>query len=70
MSTDEGPASPARIGQQALRQLQSALAVAKCIRVAAEYGDEGEMVVADAVAGLLTLLAGVASLLDSPQGAP
>lgn len=56
-------------GQQALRQLQSALAIAKCIRVAAEYGDEDE-IVADALAGLLMLLAGVAALLDPPQGTP
>lgn len=64
------PEGPACIGQQALRQLQSALAVAKCIRVAAEYGDEGEIVLADAVAGLLTLLVGITSLLDPPQGTP
>ena len=61
----------ARLDSQAvLRQLQTALAVAKCISLAAEYGEDAEIDFADAVAGLLILMEGMAVLLDQREVSP
>lgn len=57
------------LGPQALlRQLQKARAVAKCIRVAVDYGDD-ELDVGDAIAGLVALLEGAIAGLDAPEDA-
>jgi hypothetical protein len=50
-----------------LRELQKAFAVATCIRLTAEYGDDDALDIADALAGLLILLEGVVMLLDQPE---
>lgn len=52
--------------QALLRELQKALAVARCIRLAAEYGEDEAVDIADALAGLLALIEGAAALLDQP----
>jgi hypothetical protein len=61
-----------RLDSQALRrELQKALAVAKCIRLAVEYGENNDgLDVADALAGLLILMDGTAALLDPPEVSP
>lgn len=56
--------------QALLREQHKALAVAKCIRLAAEYGEDQQIDLADAVAGLLTLMEGMAALLDQPDVSP
>jgi hypothetical protein len=56
--------------QALLRELQKALAVAKCIRLAAEYGQDDSVDIADALAGLLVLMEGVAALLDQQEVSP
>jgi hypothetical protein len=53
-----------------LRELQKVLAVAKCIRLAAEYGQDDSVDIADALAGLLILMEGAAVLLDQPEVSP
>ncbi|WP_129780374.1 hypothetical protein [Peristeroidobacter soli] len=53
--------------QALLRELRKALDVARCIRLAAEYGEDDALDIADALAGLLTLLEKVAVLLDQPE---
>jgi len=66
-------ANPAakRIDAQALlRELQKALAVARCIRIAAEYAEDDALDLADATAGLLILMEGAAVLLDQPEVSP
>lgn len=70
MSRRKAPARPqraARDPQALLRQLQKALAIARCIRLAVEYGDDDVPDIADAVAGLLILLEAAAALLDQPE---
>jgi hypothetical protein len=54
--------------QQALRQLQIAVAVAKCIGIAAEYSEGDDIDLADAVAGLLQLMQPATSVLDQSEG--
>lgn len=44
------------IHQEQLRRLQKAIAVARCIRLAAEYDDSNDLDIADAVGGLLIVL--------------
>jgi hypothetical protein len=62
---------PAQCDPQApLRELQKALAVAKCIRLAAEYGEDDALDIADALGGLLILMDGIAALLDQPEVSP
>jgi len=56
--------------QALLRELQKAIAVAKCISLAADYGEDDGVVLADALAGLSILLEGVAALLDPPEVSP
>jgi hypothetical protein len=60
------PARPqrAQLDSQVLRELQKALAVTKCIRLTADYGEDDSLDLADALAGLLVLLEGVALLMD------
>lgn len=70
MSRRKAPARPQRAAcdpQALLRQLQKALAIARCIRLAVEYGDDDDPDIADAVAGLLILLEAAAVLLDQPE---
>lgn len=55
--------------QALLRELQKALAVAKCIRLAAEYGEEDALDIADALAGLLVLIEAATAMLDQRGGA-
>ena len=55
--------------QALLRELQKALAVAKCIRLAAEYGEDDDLDIADALAGLLVLIEATAAMLDQRGGA-
>lgn len=70
MSARKGKARPKRAAKQAvLRHLQMVLAVATCIRIAADY-DEGEQIdLADSIAGLLVLLEEATAMLDPPGGA-
>lgn len=70
MSGRRGKARPKRAGQRhVLRHLQMVLAVATCIRIAADY-DEGEQFdLADSMAGLLFLLEEATAMLDPPGGA-
>lgn len=50
-----------------LRQVQKALAVAACIRIAVDCGEDDSLDIADAIAGLLSLLEPVAAMLDPPE---
>jgi hypothetical protein len=50
-----------------LRELQKALAVTRCIRLAAECGEDDALDIADAFAGLLILMERAAALLDQPE---
>jgi hypothetical protein len=76
MSVSKATARPERAqldSQAVLRELHKALAVAKCIRLAAEYGEYGEdnqIDFADAVAGLLILIENTTELLDQPEVSP
>jgi len=71
MSRPKPRARPARANRQAwLRQLQKALAVATCIRIAADHCEPDQFDVADAVGGLLALLETAAAMLDRSEGAP
>jgi hypothetical protein len=56
--------------QALLRQLQKALAITRCIRLAAEYGEDDALDFADALAGLLILIEGAAALLDQQEVSP
>lgn len=56
--------------QLILRQVQKALAVAACIRIAVDCGEEDSLDVADAIAGLVGLLEVAAAMLDPPEDAP
>lgn len=53
-----------------LRELQKAVAVARCISLAAEYGEDDALDITDALAGLLILIEGAAVLLDPPEVSP
>lgn len=54
--------------QLILRQVQKALAVAACIRIAADCGEEEDSLdTADAIAGLVSLLDAAAAMLDPPE---
>jgi hypothetical protein len=67
----QGLPQPAQLDAHALlRELQKTLAVTKCIRLAAEYGQDDALDIADAVAGLLVLIEGAAALLDQPEVSP
>jgi len=69
MSRPKARARPARANRQAwLRQLQKALAVATCIRIAADHCEPDQFDVADAVGGLLALLEAAAAMLDRSEG--
>ena len=59
-----------QLDSQVLRELQKTLAVTKCIRLAAEYGEDDALDFADALAGLLVLLEGAAVLLDQAEVSP
>ena len=64
-------AQPTCADQRALlRQLQVVRAVAKCLQIAIEHGDDDQLDLADAVAGLLILVEGAAIVLDRLGGAP
>jgi hypothetical protein len=64
----QAPSQRAQLDAQALlRELQKALAVAKCIRLAAEYDEDDALDIADAVGGLLMLMEGAVVLLDQPE---
>lgn len=70
MSRPKAPARRIRANRQAwLRQLQKALAVATCIRIAADHCEPDQFDVADAVGGLLALLEAAAAMLDRSEGA-
>jgi hypothetical protein len=56
--------------QPILRQVQKALAVAACIRIAADCGEDDSLDIADAITGLLNLLEAVAAMLDPPEDSP
>lgn len=56
--------------QSILRQVQKALAVAACIRIALDCGEEDALDTADAIAGLVGLLEATAAMLDPPEDAP
>jgi hypothetical protein len=57
--------------QSILRQVQKALAVAACIRIAADCGEEEDSLdTADAIAGLVSLLEAAAAMLDRPEDSP
>lgn len=58
----------AQLDSQVLRELQKVLAVTKCIRLAAEYGEDDSLDFADALAGLLVLIEGVVALMDRLEG--
>lgn len=61
-----GPADGA--DQQALlRQLQKTLAVARCIRLAADHSEDDQLDLADALAGLLILMQRTAAMIDQPE---
>ena len=64
------PQRTALDSQALLRELQKALAVAKCIRLAAEYGEDDAFDIADALAGLLIVMDAAAALLDQPEVSP
>lgn len=64
------PQRTALDSQALLRELQKALAVAKCIRIAAENGEDDALDIADALAGLLILMERPAALLDQPEVSP
>jgi hypothetical protein len=56
--------------QALISELQKVLAVTKCIRLAAEYGEDDSLDIADALGGLLILIEAAAVLLDQPEVAP
>lgn len=56
--------------QSTLRQVQKALAVAACIRIAVDCGEDDSLDIADAIAGLLSLLEPAAAMLDPPEDSP
>jgi hypothetical protein len=56
--------------QSILRQVQKALAVAACIRIAVDCGEEDALDIADAIAGLVSLLDAAAAMLDRPEDSP
>ena len=60
----------AQLNSQVLRELQKTLAVARCIRLAAEYGEDDALDLADALAGLLILIERAAVLVDPPEVSP
>jgi hypothetical protein len=69
MSRPKARARAARANHQPwLRQLQRALAVATCIRIAADHCEPDQFDVADAVGGLLALLEAAGAMLDRPEG--
>jgi hypothetical protein len=61
------PAAKRVDAQVLLRELQKALAVARCIRIAAEYAEDDALDLADALAGLLILMQRTAASLDQPE---
>jgi hypothetical protein len=70
MSRPKARTRAARANHQPwLRQLQKALAVATCIRIAADHFEPEQFDVADAVGGLLILLETAAAMLDRSEGA-
>lgn len=71
MSRSKASAQPIRVDQRALlRQLQVVRAVAKCVQIAIERGEDDQLDLADAVAGLVILMEGAAIMLDQQGGAP
>jgi hypothetical protein len=56
--------------QSILRQVQKALAVGACIRIAVECGEEDSLDTADAIAGLVSLLEATAAMLDPLEDSP
>ena len=56
--------------QSILRQVQKALAVAVCIRIAADCGEDDSLDIADAIAALLSLLEATAAMLDPAEDSP
>lgn len=56
--------------QTILRQVQKALAVGACIRIAVDCGEDDSLDVADAIAGQLSLLEAAAAMLDPPEDSP
>lgn len=67
MSAGEAQARAQRAQHNPLRLVQQARAVAKCITIAIDGGEEID--VADAIAGLVLLLDMAAAALDQPRGA-
>jgi hypothetical protein len=68
--TQVRPQRAALDSQTLRRELQKALAVAKCMRLAAEYDEDDALDIADALAGLLIVLEGTAVLLDQSEAQP
>lgn len=56
--------------QQCLRQLQQAVALAKCLAIAAEYSEQGDIDFADALAVLLQPMERATALLDQAKERP
>jgi hypothetical protein len=56
--------------QTILRQVQKALAVGACIRIAVDSGEGDSLDIADAIAALLSLLEATAAMLDPPRRTP
>lgn len=74
MKAGKGKARPKRAkldSQALLREVQIALAVARCIRLAVEYDDDDcGLDIADALAGLLIFMQRIAAALDQPEVSP
>ena len=52
-----------------LRQIQKAAAVLACIQLTAEYDNEVEAYLADAISVVVAMIAAVAAKLDAEEGA-
>lgn len=70
MKTVKATARPERTQiQSPQRRMQTALAVAKCIEIAADHPDEHQQLdLADAVAGLGTLVESAIAMVGQPGG--